>query len=147
MSKTWKWILGIVIGLVVVAAVGFFAHGTFESRTVRVERFDNFRPPMADGFERDGKRGPGFAYDHFRSPMGGFNHGMPMYGRRGFGGYGYMPLPFMIFGGLLRLVFPLAVLGAVGYFSYKKGKKDGAMEVSTPEPEPAKVPEMESKEN
>jgi len=138
MKNVWKWILGIVIVLVVVAAVGFVARGFFVSHTARVERFDNFRPPMTDGFGRD----------NWRGPMGGFNRGMPMHGGRGFGGYRYMPLSFMFFGGLLRLIFPLAMLGAVGYFAYKKGKKDGvaaAMSVSAPEieamPEPVETPQ------
>jgi len=150
MKTIWKWILGFVIVLVVVAAVGFAVRGFFVPRTVRVEGFESFRNPMDKGFERDGKRVPDFGYDHFRSPMGRFNQHMPMYGYRtfggrGFGGYGFFPWPFMFFGGLLRLIFPLVVLVAVWYFAYMKGKKDGAAEALASETEPEPVPASKGK--
>jgi len=141
MRKIWKWILGIVLVLVVIAVVGFVAHGLYMSHTARVERFENFRPPMANNFDRDDRRDPSFGYDKFHSPQGGFDRRMPMYGNRGFGGFGFMPLPFLFFGGLLRLLFPLTVLALVGYFSYKKGKKDGMAVMSAPTLEPDKVDE------
>ena len=126
MKNIWKWIIGVVIVLVVLAAVGFVASGFFVSRMARVERFESFHPPISENFERGDRRAPGFDYDHFRSPMGGFDRRIPLHGF-------FMPMPFMLFGGFLRLIFPLAVLGAVGYFAYKKGKKDGAAEaLSTP---------------
>ena len=137
MKSIWKWILGLVVVLVIIATVGLMARGFFVSRTTRVERFEDFHNPMLDGFDRDGKRGPNFGYDHFRSPKGGFNHGMPMHGGRRFGGYGFMRLPFMFLGGLLWLIFPLAVLAAVVYFSYQAGKKAGMNTAqSLPESEP-----------
>ena len=108
MSKTWKWILGIVIVLVVVAAVAFAAHGFFTPRYMQTGNFNRFDCPM------------GRNYDDFRHPMDGyrgFHHPMV-------GGYGFMTWPFMFFGGFLRLFFPLLVLAGVGYFSYQKGKKD-----------------------
>lgn len=108
MSKTWKWILGIVIVLVVVAAVAFAAHGFFTPRYMQTGNFNRFDCPM------------GRNYDDFRHPMDGyrgFHHPMV-------GGYGFMTWPFMFFGGFLRLLFPLLVLAGVGYFSYQKGKKD-----------------------
>lgn len=114
MSKTWKWILGIVIVLVVVAAVAFAARGFFVRHYMVAGNFNRFDGPM------------GRNYDDFRHPMNeyrGVHH--PMVGH-----YGYMALPFMFFGGFLRLLFPLLVLGAVGYFSYQKGKKDGMAAVA-----------------
>ena len=121
MKNIWKWIIGVVVVLVVLAAVGFFASRYFVPRATRVDRFETLRPPALENYEREGKRVPGFDYDHYRSPMGGFNRRVPMHGF-------FMPIPFMFFGGFLRLIFPLVVLGAVGYFSYQKGKKDGAAE-------------------
>jgi hypothetical protein len=150
MKNIWKWILGIVIVLVVIAAVGFIASGFFVSRTARVERFEAFRPSMTDDFPHDDWHHPSFEYDRFHSPRESFGHRMPMYGNRGFSGrgfvgYGFAPWPFLFFGGLLRLIFPLAVLAAVGYFSYRKGKKDGAAEVLAGEPEPAEALKKKSK--
>ena len=128
MRKIWKWILGIVIVLVVVAAAGFVVRGFYMSRTARVERFNNVRPPAVQGFDRDNQRAPSFGNDKSRTPQGGFDHRMPMYGGRSFGGYGFMPMPLLFFGGFLRLIFPLAILATVGYFAYRKGKKDGLAE-------------------
>jgi uncharacterized membrane protein len=108
MSKTWKWIIGIVIVLVVVAAVAFAVHGFFTPRYMQIGNFNRFEGPMGRG------------YENFRHPMDGyrgFHHPMV-------GGYGFMAWPFMFFGGFLRLLFPLLVLAGVGYFSYQKGKKD-----------------------
>lgn len=133
MSKTWKWILGIVLGLVVLAGIGFAAayFFGFGHMAFRAGPAYSGHPMMDDyGF---GNRGP---MEGFR----GFRH--PMMGGRGFYSLG----GFFFLGGLLRLFFPLAVLGAVGYFSYKKGKKDGAMKIltSTPEPELAEIPGKKS---
>jgi cbb3-type cytochrome oxidase subunit 3 len=60
------------------------------------------------------------------------------------GGRGFYPFGgFLFLGGLLRLIFPLAVLVAVGYFAYQKGKKDGAAEASAVMP-PVESPEDKS---
>lgn len=123
MSKTWKWILGIALGLVLLAGVGFvaanffgFSHMTYLGRTAY-----SGHPMMDDyGF---GNRAPMDGYHNFRQPM--------------MGGRGFYPLGgFFFLGGLLRLFFPLAILVAVGYFAYQKGKKDGAAQVALP-PVPA----------
>ena len=108
MSKTWKWILGIVIVLVVVAAVAFAARGFFASHYMLTRNLDRFDGPM--GRYDENFRLPMKGYRDFRHPM--------------VGGYGFMAWPFMFFGGFLRLLFPLLVLVGVGYFSYRKGKKD-----------------------
>ena len=119
MSKTWKWILGITLGLVILFGVGlaaatFFGFGHMSFRGGPAY---SGHPMMDDyGF---GNRAPMGGYQNFRHPM--------------MGGRGFYPLGgFFFIGGLLRLFFPLAVLAAVGYFAYKKGKMDGATKALAP---------------
>jgi len=120
MSKTWKWILGIVLGLVILFGVGFAAASFF-----------GFGHMPFWG-------GPAYSGHPMMNDYGfgnrGFQH--PMMGGRGFGGYGFFSLPFLFLGGLLRLVVPLAVLALVAYFSYQQGKKAGMSAVRS-EPEEA----------
>jgi hypothetical protein len=122
MSKTWKWILGIALGLVILAGVGFVAANFFGfgHMSFRAGPAEYGHPMMDDyGF---GNRAPMDGYQNFRHPM--------------MGGRGFSPLGgFFFLGGLLRLVFPLVVLAAVGYFAYKKGKKDGLAQAIVPVPE------------
>jgi hypothetical protein len=129
MSKTWKWILGIVLGLVVLAGVGFaaayffgFGHMAFRVGPAYAGH------PMMDDY--------GFGN---RAPMNGFRNSRgPMMGARGFGGYGFLGLPFLFFGGFLRLILPLGLLALVAYFSYRAGKKAGMnLAPVAPAPEPA----------
>ncbi|MGD8406557.1 MAG: hypothetical protein PVJ21_23070 [Anaerolineales bacterium] len=122
MSRTWKWILGIVIGLVILAGIGFvaanyfgFGHMAYFGRTAYSGH------PMMDGYGF-GDRGPTDGFRNFRHPM--------------MGGRGFYPFGgFFILGGLLRLIFPLAILVAVGYFAYQKGKKDGIAKAATNAPQ------------
>jgi len=133
MSKTWKWILGIALGLVLLAGVGFvaanffgFGHMTYFGQTAY-----SGHPMMDDyGF---GNRAPMDGYHNFRQPM--------------MGGRGFYPLGgFFFLGGLLRLFFPLAILVAVGYFAYQKGKKDGTVQAALP-PVPAAEPSQTGEES
>ena len=129
MSKTWKWILGIVITLLVVAAVVFVGWSFFASRHAMYYSYSGFQHPTMRDF--DNFRTPMNTYRDFRSPT--------------MGSRGFMPWPFKFFGGLLRLIFPLGVLFLVGFFSYKKGKKDGmATSVAAANPEPVVVEEEAS---
>jgi len=122
MSKTWKWILGIALGLVILAGVGFVAANYFDFGHMRYfGRTSYSGHPMMDDYGF-GNRAPMDGYHHFRQPM--------------MGGRGFYPLGgFFFLGGLLRLFFPLAILAAVGYFAYRKGKKDGAAQALTSVPE------------
>jgi hypothetical protein len=125
MSKTWKWILGITLGLVILAGVGFVAASFFGYGHMSYWGGPAYNSrPMMNGYGF-GNRGP---VDEFRHPM---------MGGRGFGGYGFVVLPFFFIGGLLRLVFPLAILGLVAFFSYRAGKQAGmktAQVASAPAP-------------
>jgi len=124
MSKTWKWILGIVLGLVILAGVGFlaanffgFGHMSFWGRPAY------YGHPMMDDYGF-GNRAPMDDFRNFRHPM--------------MGGRGFYPLGgFFLLGGLLRLIFPLGVLALVAYFSYRAGKKAGMnVALATPKSEP-----------
>ena len=124
MSKTWKWILGITLGLVILFGVGFvaanffgFGHMSFRGGP------EYYGHPMMDDYGF-GNRGPMGGYQNFRHPM--------------MGGRGFYPLGgFFLLGGLLRLIFPLGVLALVAYFSYKAGKKAGMTTAqNTPKVEP-----------
>jgi hypothetical protein len=136
MSKTWKWIIGIVIGLVILAGVGFvaayyfgFGHMAYFGRTAYSGH------PMMDDY--------------------GFGHRAPLNGYRGFrqpmmDGWGFFPFGGLFFlGGLLRLIFPLGVLALVGYFSYRAGKKAGMNTVlqNTPKVQPVTDTETELEES
>ena len=129
MSKTWKWILGIAIGLVVLAGVGFvaanyfgFGHMAYYGRTAYSGH------PMMDDY--------GFGARGFRQPM--------------MGGRGFYPFGgFFFLGGLLRLIFPLGILALVGYFSYRAGKKAGFNNASqnAPKMEPVIDTETDSEDS
>lgn len=110
MNINWKWILGIALGLLVLALVGY--------------GFFMLGQAMGADLLPDGYAGRGFGG---RMPMHGF-------GGRGMDG-GFMPhgfgmapfgIGFMFFGGLFRLLIPLALLGLVVWFAYQQGKKAGA---------------------
>ena len=115
MKNVWKWILGITLGLVILVGLGFVIFNYFSNGHMLFRIGPSFsgHPMMNDyGF---GNRSPMNGYRGFRHPM--------------MGGRGFYPFGgFFFLGGLLRLILPLAVLGAVGYFAYRKGKKDGTTE-------------------
>lgn len=125
MSNTFKWVLGIILGLVILAGIGFFAARFFGYGHMSVwggSAFDGH--PMMGGY--------GFGERGFRHPM---------MGGRGFGGFGFLGLPFFFLGGLLRLLFPLAVVALVAYFAYQQGKRAG-IEASK-DARPSKLEEAE----
>ncbi|HEX7541685.1 MAG TPA: zinc-ribbon domain-containing protein [Anaerolineales bacterium] len=96
MKKVWKWIIGIVLGLVILAVlvgVGFMVRRNFHVYRAEAQ--------VSPGFS---ERGPGMMpYGGFGSHMRG--PGMMGYGMRPFGGF---------FGGLVSLGFlALVVLGII----------------------------------
>ena len=134
MSRTLKWLLGILAVLVIVViAVGAvfvwqnraqlmasqcpYAVQPNAQATPGVPTFPN----GPRGFGNNGRNpmfGRGFG---FGGPMG------PMMGGRGrFFSYGPFGLGFFLFGGLLRLVIPLVVLALVAVIFYQLGKRAGA---------------------
>lgn len=136
MSKTWKWILGTVLVLIVVVALGFLAWNFYGAPRLsgRMATLERVRIPRLEEFERGGRIAPGAPYDHRHMPMmGGYERfHSPMVG------YGFMPLPFLFFGGLFRLLVPLGVLALVAYVAYQQGVKAGMRASQAP---PASKPE------
>ena len=119
MKKAWKWILGIVVLLVVLFAVGFVLYNIWGGgiRLARVP-FNGRGPMMGNEY-------------NFRHPMmgEGFNFfRRPAMGLRGFAPFG----AFFFLGGLLRLIFPLGLLALVAYIFYRMGKKAGLTTSSAP---------------
>lgn len=136
MSKTWRWILGITLGLVILVGVGFVTASFFGYGHMSIWGGPAYYGrPMMDGY--------GFGN---RTPLDGFREFRhPMMGGRGLYGYGFISWPFLFIGGLLRLIFPLGVLALVAYFSYRAGKQAGMKTVQTT-PEPSPVPGEEPEE-
>jgi hypothetical protein len=155
MKNIWKWILGVVLVLVVVAGlVGV----TFVIQTRLGANFTQRAFPAAQAIapNSDGKtpavqgqapaQYPGPDFRNGRSPMrGGFRgERQPMMGGRGAGFlpfHGGMPfgLGFMILGGLMRLI-PLVLLGLLFYFAYWLGKRSNVVSPVAAPPAPVSAP-------
>jgi hypothetical protein len=130
MSKTWKWILGIVIVLLLLAAFGgasFVAMRAYNIGAARAAQASQ------NGSQSAGNPG------NWRMPMHGNYGGYQMpYHQRGFGGDGYprmgvrggfgmMPfgMGFFWLGGLFRLIIPLGMIALVLFLGYQWGKRAG----------------------
>ncbi len=130
MSRTLKWVLGILAVLVIVAiAAGAVLVWQNRAQLMASQRPFAVQPnsPGAPGVPNfpNGPRGFG---NNGRNPMFGYGFRGPMMGGRGrFFGYG----PF---GGLLRLVIPLVLLVLVAVIFYQLGKRAGLRRL---EPVPA----------
>lgn len=135
MSKTLKWILGILAVLVVIA----LAAGAFFLWRNQMTAYSYQRPvrpampnaqgtPIAPGTEKGPTAPYGF---RMHRPMDGWGGGMPMMGRRGFPGYGFGPGIFWL-GGLLHLIIPLGILVLVAIVFYELGKRAGRQTVDLP---------------
>ena len=145
MSKVWKWILGVLIVLVVIAVVAgavfvWRNHASFAG----ARRVTQLGPR---GYPPNGPRGqnpptapnsPKGQLPGWNGPntMRGWNFREPMrYGRggRGFGLFG-MLMPFgiglLFLGGLFRLIIPLGVLALVAFVFYQMGKRAGVASAS-----------------
>ena len=123
MNRFWKWTLGILGILIVLAilAIPFALHHRFSFSTAR--GFDSWHGPMLRGHHE-------FGFDRFHGPM--------MHGR-GLGRWGGS----FFFGGLLKLVF----FGAMLYGAYWLGKRNArvVLDPATSPPAPAVEPEAPPK--
>jgi hypothetical protein len=143
MKNIWKWILGILAVLIVIAAVGGLAFVFLRSRMMAA----NFRPgygfqqpqqqqlpngdqPSMPGWRHGGNNyGFGFGHSH-ESMMGG--------GERGFGRFGGMPFGrgFMFLGGFIHLV----IFGLLLYGAYWLGRRNARIALDPKPVAPAQEP-------
>jgi hypothetical protein len=129
MSKTWKWILGIVLVLILVGAM-FTIDFAWRSHTGM----------MSFGYESNWNNG----WQHPMMGGRGYNDGRqyPMMGGRGFLPFG----GFAVLGGLVRLVLFFGVL----YGAYWLGKRNARFALdpkpvaSVEAPAASKTPEQDS---
>ena len=143
MSRTLKWVLGILAILVVLAII---AGGAWVWQN-HVQLMASVRPyaaqpnpqgaPSVPNFP-NGSRGFGFD-GNGRNPMRGFGFRGPMMGGRGrfMPFFGPLGMGLFFFGGLLRLLTPLVILVAVAFIFYQLGRRAAAPPASRPEPTPA----------
>ncbi len=127
MKKIWKWILGIVVVLVIIAGVVGVAF--LVRNNPNIFAFPSGTAPFHPGFNRPNAPNGGM-------PGGGYGWRGPMMRRPGFSHYGwgfgpfgmFMPFGFSMFllVGLFRLLIPLGVLVLVAIVFYELGKKAGA---------------------
>jgi hypothetical protein len=147
MSKTLKWILGVLAVLVVIAiaAGAFFVWQNHMSLAanyrVRVAQPPTNGTPAPNAPNNaPGQKGPMMPYGfrmEKRPSTDGFGWREPMMGERGlshFGAFGPFGMGFFLLGGLLRLIVPLGVLVLVALISYQMGKNAGATAKSTSPP-------------
>lgn len=124
MSKTWKWILGITLGLVILVGLGFVAATFLGYGHMSLGRSAYYGHPMMDEYGFNG-RGPMGGYNNDRHPM------MDDYGFRGrhpMMGYGFSPFGgiFMGFGMLLIWTVPLGLLFLIIYGAVRLANKPNA---------------------
>ena len=137
MSRTLKWILGILALLVVVAVV-VGAVWVFQSRA---QMMVGFRPaiaqPNAQGTPTVPNGPQGFGNNRNR-PQYGMPFGGPMMRGRGRGfGFGPFGMGMFFLGGLLRLVIPLAILALVAFLFYQLGRRSVTVRQSPSGPAPS----------
>ena len=139
MKKAWKWILGIILVLVVVAALvavpfvmrNYMAANFSFRATQQTAPGVNPQAPGTNPQVPGPNRGPMMNrnFNGQGQGFGGFGgqRGPMMGGGRGFsrfGGFTPFGFGFMFLGGLLRLI-PLALFGLLLYGVYQLGKRAG----------------------
>ncbi len=137
MSRTLKWVLGIVVVLAILAV----AAGAVLAWQYRGQMLAGVRPyaavPNPQGQSGvpnfpNGQRGFGY---NGRNPMFGYGFGGPM--MRGMGRmmrFGPFGAGLFFFGGLFRLIVPLLLLVLVAVLFYQLGKRSMRPRASVPVP-------------
>lgn len=137
MSRAWKWILGILGVLIIVAVV---AGGAWLWAN-RGARFAAVRPYTAQPNSPTAPFGPNGQYFQ-NGPRGFGNDGHYPYGFRGpmmgnrFMRFGPFGMGIFFLGGLLRLIVPLGLLVLVAILFYQFGKRAGLSSAARREPAP-----------
>ncbi len=142
MSKTLKWILGILAAVVIIAVAVAAVFVLLNHAPLVGYRLGRPTAPQAQatpgapGTQPNQPNQP-FGFRSYRGyPYEGFGGRMPMMGGRGFYGYGMFPFGFGLFflGGLLRLLIPIIIVVLVAILFYQLGKR------ARPAPVPATPP-------
>jgi len=140
MSRTWKWILGVLavlllVGLIV-GAVWMWDYRTFawgpRQMMFYAPGVPDLQPDQDAPYGNDG---------YWRYHMQDRAWRMPMMHAGGYpGSYAFGPYGtgFMIVAALIRLAIPLGILALVAYVFYQMGKRAGA-------PQPASAPRPDIK--
>jgi predicted lipid-binding transport protein (Tim44 family) len=151
MSRTLKWVLGILAVLVLIAVV---AGGVWVLQN-RFQMMASVRPytaqPNAPGTPNapNGQNppfGPRAFGGNRRNPMGGWGFRGPMMGGRFFGRGMPFGMGFFFLGGLLRLIIPLGLLALVAILFYQLGKRAALPRAAAPvarEPVPSEAPKSD----
>ena len=133
MKTFWKWLIGILAVLALLAAgAGLGAYQLY----LRGSRMAASQPP--DRAWQNPMPGRGAQGDSARPDLRAgerpYRQMLPM--QRDRAAMPFMFTPFAMFGGLLRLLLPLAVLFGVGYLGYVLGRRS-LPAVQPPPPPPA----------
>jgi hypothetical protein len=137
MKKIWKWIIGILIVLVVVAglvAVPLIMQRTMLARVTpkNLSAQRGWKGPNAPQLDNQ-KNEPGL--DNRR--------GNPMLsGQRGWGGrmpFGMFGMGFMLIGMFFRVMLPLVLFGLLLFGVYQLGKRSGTRSTLKPAPAATQV--------
>ncbi len=137
MSKTFKWILGIV-GVLIILAIIAGAVLVWQNRAQLLASTGSYAlRPRTQNQQPFPYGQRGFNYGG-RNPMFGGGIGPMMGGRGRFGGFG---LGFFLLGGFFRLIIPLLLLVGVAILFYQLGKRSGTrvvrQETVAPNPPPS----------
>jgi hypothetical protein len=126
MKNIWKWILGVVLVLVVIAALVAIP---FVTRNYTLANGGANNLPQTRGFYyrpmMRGFNGFGWMHPQMHGWQNGFGGARGFFPRAGFGGrLGIFGFGFMVFGLAFRLI-PLLLLGLLFYGIYQLGKRSG----------------------
>ncbi|MFC2028330.1 hypothetical protein ACFLTX_00195 [Chloroflexota bacterium] len=130
MKNTWKWIIGIVVALVVIALM---VCGAIYLKNQMMAGECNFSSPRTfQSYPHMHKGGQGYMHDDHYGMMQGYGFRHPMLG------YGYS---------FLHGLFPLALFGLIVYGAYRLGVQKGEQQPKRMEgQEPATTEEKNTKE-
>jgi len=139
MKNTWKWILGILIVLVIVAAVVTVPFVMRNYMMARIPANTTNTPSQGQGWNGNGNGWNMLPRNGNRQGQGGFSdRGGPMMGggrgfNTGFGGGRFSPFGFgfMFLGGILHLI-PLILLVLLLWGAYQLGRRSGLRASQTP---------------
>ncbi len=145
MSKTLKWILGIVAALVVVAVVVaavyvLWSHAPL-SFSYRLSQPNAPLAPATPGAPSTQPNQP-YGFREYRGfPNDGFGRRMPMFGGRSFYNIGMFPFGLFFLGGFIRLLIPVLIMVLIAILFYQLGRRAGAAPApATPPSQPPSTP-------